>query len=301
MIHSYTVHQLSELADCGFRITFVSSSPWLNNIDTIKDLCCRILWRHNSGHDFGSYKDGLFSIGSLEHVKQLIMMNDSTYGPLWPLSRLLEDFNPDRCDFWGVTDSWQHSYHLQSYFLSFFPRAFLHPEFTRFWARLPYVSRRNWIIPNAEIKLTKTLSQAQLRSDAYCEYWKVHNRFRQRLLQAVGDQDRKLGSETFTVGSNQLTGNVLASYLVRKDTIKDEFAIAPSAKEMLQRLELGITSNPTGDFWDLLLTEFKSPFLKRELLLESRARRPYTWLWDSAVAEISDYPLDLIRNHLKCL
>src|SRR5215210_2469347 len=88
-IHDYVIQQLTELKEAGFRITFVSNAPKfeLANVADVEALCRQIVWRRNVGYDFGGYKDGIRCIGNLDEVDRLIVMNDSAYGPFYPLRR----------------------------------------------------------------------------------------------------------------------------------------------------------------------------------------------------------------------
>jgi hypothetical protein len=70
-------------------------------------------------------------------------------------------------------------------------------------------------------------------------------------------------------------------------------------RHLKELLASGSLLNPTHDLWDLLLTEFKCPFIKRELLNINPSKIPNAWLWDMAISKLSDYPVELIREHLK--
>ena len=281
VVHDYVLNQLQELVHCGFRITFVTSSPLLSpeTVEDIQPLCGKIIWRHNVGYDFGGYCDGIKALGRLDGTRQLVLMNDSVYGPLWPLQQLLGSFDEQRCDFWGVTDSWQHAYHLQSYFICLYPRAFLHPAFAKFWQKFLYVSDKTYIIRKGEIRLTQVLVRAKLRAEAYCEYWKVHAHVRDHQ-----PGDRLPAVSPGTDGPNRAK---------------------PSARSRLEdvgnALQIGTPLNSTHHFWDVLMTHFRSPFLKRELLVTNPIQAPNAWEWEKYVEQVSDYPIELIRNHLKTI
>lgn len=278
-IHDYVLYQLRELADCGFRTVFVSSSPELNpvGLDAVLALTQAVIWRKNNGHDFGSYKDGLAHLGTLAGQAQLVLMNDSVYGPIWPLARLLERFEPQTCDFFSSTDSWQHGYHLQSYFLSFYPKAFTSTAFVRFWRRLAYVNDRKWIIRACEIKLTQTLVRASLRPASQCDYWAVHRRMYECAVESEGTAEPVAGGQGFDPAA-------VSRYAARR-----------LDAEIVQGLKL----NPTHYCWELLLREFRAPFVKRDLLRDNPMGLPYVWLWPDVITALSDYPVELIASHLK--
>src|SRR5262249_12637577 len=119
VVHDYVIEQLRQLAVANFRITFVSNAPKLNKdgLSAVLPHCRLAIIRRNVGFDFGAYKDGITSIGDIVACDRLLLMNDSVYGPFWPISEFLDKADPANADFWGITDSWDTHYHVQSYFL----------------------------------------------------------------------------------------------------------------------------------------------------------------------------------------
>jgi lipopolysaccharide biosynthesis protein len=270
VIHDYVIGQLQALKEAGFRITFVSNSPKFSsgNIPELVGLCRQIIWRRNVGYDFGGYKDGVKAIGNLELVDRLLLMNDSVYGPFFDLPDILSRIDTAQTDVWGITDSWQHHYHVQSYFILFFRNALRAPAFQRFWRHLPYVNWKTWIIFYGEIKLTHVLAQQKLRINVLAPYWEVAK----ATLEKLQGRPSKLSP-------------------THSDFLDELQAMIVSGKPM----------NPSHIFCEPLLTEFNCPFLKREAIVANPLRVPFIWRWDEALADVSDYDPDLIRRHLQAL
>ena len=164
IIHDYVVEQMRQLAVARFRVTFVSNARKLTeeSAAAVKPFCRQVIWRRNLGYDFGAYKDGIAHLGDLDGCDRLLLMNDSVYGPFRPLDAILDAVSPSQLDFWGITDSWDRHYHLQSYFILFFPTAITSRAFRKFWRRLPYVNNKLWVIRNGEIMLTQRLTQHKI-------------------------------------------------------------------------------------------------------------------------------------------
>jgi lipopolysaccharide biosynthesis protein len=289
IVYPYVMYQLSELQRCGFRITFVTSSHSIGkkDINLLTELCRQIIVRKNYGYDFGSYKDGLYHVGDFENTEQIILVNDSTYGPVWSLTDLLSAFTPERCDFWGVTDSWQNGYHLQSYFIALYPAAFLSSTFQQFWHDFPYISKKELSIKRGELEFTRSLLRANLRCGIYCDYWKVYKRAHENLK----DFKTRYALNGKYTGATANTDGLLCG--VTNQLLQYRY------RHLEDILTSGSLLNPTHDLWDLLLTEFKCPFIKRELLNINPSKIPNTWLWDTAISKLSDYPVELIHEHLK--
>lgn len=125
--------------------------------------------RHNE-YDFGSYKRGvrwLQDAGYLADASQLILCNDSCYGPLESFVPMVSDMDARGYDVWGMTDSHEFSYHLQSYFVSLSRRAFTSAAFWNFIASIERQSSVSDVVLKYELGLTKVLVDAGFSAGAY--------------------------------------------------------------------------------------------------------------------------------------
>ena len=94
----------------------------------LQTVCAAVMIRRNVGSDFGAMREGLARLrGPLATVEQLLILNDSVYGPLQPLDEMLAQIDFGVADIWGATESWQRRYHLQSFFLGVSPAVLPHP------------------------------------------------------------------------------------------------------------------------------------------------------------------------------
>lgn len=271
-LHDYVEHYLKCLRDAGFRIYFVSNSPQLapEAIRRLTPLCSKIMRRDNIGYDFGAYKEAILAIPDRRELARLLVVNDSIYGPFSPLESHLEAMGPDRADVWGLTDSFEIRYHLQSYFLLFHAHAIRHEAFERFWKELPFVSLKGWIIHHAEVALTQRLAAAGLRIKSKYAYEDITANFATRLR------------------------NTRA--LVREDIHPDHRA---HMNALLNAIDAGIPLNPTHFFWEVLIGHMGYPFIKRDLLEMNPAHILGVSRWRELVRANSDYDLELIERHQK--
>src|SRR5438045_8800342 len=87
--------------------------------------------------------------------KEVLMANDSVFGPLYDLGPIISTMNK-RFDIWGMTDSYEINYHLQSYFLYFNEPAIKSETWLDFWQRMDFTGLSNWdIIVKYEIGLSQ--------------------------------------------------------------------------------------------------------------------------------------------------
>ena len=270
-VHGFVVHHLKALRLAGFEIVFVSNAPALHveDVQKLRGDCARILRRKNVGYDFGAYKDGLLTLGDLSRLDEVALVNDSIYGPLFDLRPLLSRCT-DRAAIWGVTDSWEIQYHLQSYFLLFKKEALLSPAFRKFWNDVLYVPSKNWIIEQYEVGFTQKMLRSGLSCAALFPY-----------QQAVATVVEAAQSDALSGGNPTAP---LLQYMA--------WAIEAVAK--------GVPLNPTHYLWEFLL-EAGCPFLKRNLLVENSQRVPSLDRWPEIIRKGTSYDPGLIRQHMEAM
>lgn len=116
-VKPYIVAHLRALRDLGGRIEFLSNSPLPpEEVDKVRGLVGGVRLRENVGYDFGMWQDAI-ARADLSRVDELVLTNSSVIGPFSPLSPIFERMGGAGWDFWGMTESWTHVHHVQSYFL----------------------------------------------------------------------------------------------------------------------------------------------------------------------------------------
>ncbi|MFC3060744.1 glycosyltransferase [Paenirhodobacter populi] len=130
-----------------------------------------ITGRHGE-YDFGSYKRGTAwarDNGLLETADDLILCNDSCFGPVGSFAPMFEKMEARGLDFWGATDSREFTYHLQSYWVVLSRKVFLSSAFTSFLESVKKQDNVQKVILNYELGLTKTLIEAGFKAGAMVE------------------------------------------------------------------------------------------------------------------------------------
>lgn len=270
VVHDFVQHYLRQLHDLGFAIVFVSNSPRLQQVERLQELCALVIRRDNVGYDFGAYKEGIAAIPDLPALDMLLLANDSVYGPLYHLASLLDRMEAQDADVWGASDSWEHFFHLQSYFLLFHRKALAAPAFKAFWDKLRYVQSKTWIVRKYEIGLTRVLRRAGLHCRAAFPYRQAAA----ALVEAV------------------VEGNVTGDAL--QDPVRKRFI-----QQVFHTINSGVPLNGTHFFWDYLIAQMEFPFIKRDLLQKNPARIPLLNYWERVVKTSTDYDTDLILRHLE--
>jgi rhamnosyltransferase len=157
-VKPYVVHYLGELARHCSRIVFVSTSKLARaELTKVRPTCDKVLLRDNVGYDFGMWQAALEDRSILGSADELLLTNSSLFGPLHPLGPIFDRMSAERCHFWGMTDNFEHRWHLQSYFLVLKKPVLASQAFERFWSTvLPY-RNKGQIILSYEVGLTSFL------------------------------------------------------------------------------------------------------------------------------------------------
>lgn len=164
-----------------FKIFFISNSSIKKEYrdalaDKIPD--CEIYERENRGADFGAWKWAIEQNLVPDDTDYLLLTNDSLYGPFFSLAPVIETMKSRRdVDFWGLTDSYAGSWHLQSYFLLLSKTVIgsdaFKGVFKQDFSRLGKLD----IIKMGEVNLTRSLSGQGFMGLAYIPYKQLDPNF----------------------------------------------------------------------------------------------------------------------------
>ncbi|TGL99239.1 rhamnan synthesis F family protein [Leptospira jelokensis] len=168
------VYYLSNLKKIKSDIILIDTSlkriP--SELEKIQPYLRHYIWRENIGYDFGSWKIGISEIPDWKIYSQIILTNDSIYGPIHPLEPIFEKFNSSDIDIWGLTDSYELSYHLMSYFLVFQNKIIQSKEFENFWETMVYfpTTWKKFLILAYEVGGYKYWKNFGFKTDAYIKF-----------------------------------------------------------------------------------------------------------------------------------
>jgi hypothetical protein len=157
---------LRELRACGYTV-FVASSgegaPPASDRALLAETGAALLCRPNGGLDFGAWQH-LIEAGCADGADRILLANDSVFGPFRPLAPIIERM--DGHDVWGMIESRQRGWHLQSWFLQFTGEAFWHEAVQRVFA-LPFADMdKEDVIASGELGLGAAFQQAGMRCGA---------------------------------------------------------------------------------------------------------------------------------------
>lgn len=168
IIDDYVIYYLKELKKSFETIIFVSDS------DLQQEQLCKIVdivdyvqaYKHGE-YDFGSYKYGYFIARKnnlLLDVDELLLCNDSCYGPVCSLAPILEKMSGSDADFCGLFENKFGLYgeilpHIQSWFILMKKNVFLSDKFDDFISSVTHKEKKLDIINDYEIGFTREMSK----------------------------------------------------------------------------------------------------------------------------------------------
>ncbi len=144
VIDDYVLHYLSRIADHGYSIRLASTSTRLepDSLAKARKLCDQVIWRRNVGVDFGSWRDAERSSARLARFDELLLTNDSVFGPVHDLGPTLAYIQAEPATLWGLTDNLENGPHLQSYFLTIPGETLRSTLFRQFWTAMTPVAHK---------------------------------------------------------------------------------------------------------------------------------------------------------------
>ncbi len=274
LVDQYVWYYLENLKTVSNCIVFVTTSKiGQSDITRLKTICDDVIVRENIGYDFMSWRTGINSTGNIADFDELIICNDSAYGPLYPLDNVFDSMSKRDCDFWGMTDNYEIAYHIIAYFVVFRKSVINSDGFKLFWNGVRPEGTKDEVIRKYEVGLTQSLISVGLKACAYASI--------------PPTICRVIKVKALTVISFRHPWGTL--------------------KGLIQMLSKSGRANwrqtsPPYFFWKELIVKYKMPLVKIGLLRDNRYDNIlYNNVrgWENIIREHSDYNLDLIRKHLE--
>ena len=172
LIDDHVVDYLEAIRKCGWSIIFVTSCGTLNRNERNKlsQSVSIVIGTRGEGRDWGNYSIGYARCKRFGTIKNLLLANDSVYGPIGELYGFFEFSKKTKADMVGMTNSLQYGNHLQSYFILCKENLCSHKLFEHFWNTFYYQSEKDEIIYKNEIGFSQFFTRYGFVIEAYHDY-----------------------------------------------------------------------------------------------------------------------------------
>ena len=192
IVDDYVLFMLNSLKDATEDIIIVSNSK-ISDTEKKKFLAFtnKIKIRQNVGLDAGAFKDIFDEYKEFfKEFDELILLNDTFYGPFTSFKKICKSMEKKDIDFWGLTanydsvdgygnlpDKMIHS-HIQTFFIVFRNNILKSSAFIKYWEKYNIKKMQNFldVVTKHEIAFTYYLEQAGFKWDTYTNLANYHSK-----------------------------------------------------------------------------------------------------------------------------
>ncbi|MGP6171519.1 rhamnan synthesis F family protein [Microbacterium sp. A204] len=167
-VDRYVSYCLEKLREHVEHIVVVSNGPLSEaGRETLERVADDVWERENVGFDVWGYKDALerFGYDRLAAYDELILLNYTFFGPMFPFSEMFDRADGWDVDFWGITEHGEvrpHPFaakgilprHIQSHWIAVRKSMFTSPAFRDYWEGMPMISSYEQSVDMHEARFT---------------------------------------------------------------------------------------------------------------------------------------------------
>lgn len=185
VVDRYVTYMLEEIKKNAAEV-FIVCNGKLNpdGRAAFRKITPRVLVRSNEGFDVWAYKEAMEEYGwdELEAFDEIVMMNSTIMGPVYPLAEMFSEMDGRDLDFWGITQynkvdfdpfgtiSYGHiPAHIQSHFIAVRRSMVSSKEFQQYWESRPEITRYEEAVGMHEAIFTKYFEDKGFRYELFCD------------------------------------------------------------------------------------------------------------------------------------
>ena len=234
-IQDYVVFLIQELSKISDVYYFADANMSDKELSKIRAYTKYAQSSPHFGKDFGSWQYLMHYIGwkNLALYDEMIICNDSIYGPMTNIEDIFDYMELRGYDFWGLTENYNSNYHLDSYFMVFNQNIITNCKFQEFWKSItPELGKNTY-----ETVLTPFLTELGFVGNGYIKNYKKEDQLAYPLhllkykkmpfirIKSLKNPDENLKEPVFYIDSRikNKTGydtNMIKSHLSTYDNFK---------------------------------------------------------------------------------
>lgn len=181
IVDRYIGYFLKELRTCVDTLVVVCNmAAIVSGEENITAYADQVFFRENRGFDAGGFKDALCSLLGWDTVRrydELVLANDSLFGPFRPMKDIFSEMDGRPIDFWGLAKHGnleREGYafvpeHIQSYFMVIRKRMLYSAHFEAYWKAMPYYTSFSDAVNQYEVLYTAHFSQLGYQYDVFAD------------------------------------------------------------------------------------------------------------------------------------
>lgn len=170
IVDKYIGYMLGELRKCADYMAVVcNETEIIRGEDLLEAHADKVFYRENIGFDAGGFKEALCNYVGWKKVleyDELVLVNDSIFGPFEKMEKIFSDMDGKEADFWGLTRMGPSQElgecipeHIQTFFCVIRTSMLHSAAFREYWEGLPYYTTFDAVVKNHEIRFTPYFAQ----------------------------------------------------------------------------------------------------------------------------------------------
>lgn len=187
IVDDYVTTYLKGLGEVANEIIVVCNGKLtVSGKEKLEAVCTKVHQRYNKGFDGWAYKDVIDNVigwEKISNIDELVITNNTLFGPLVPFSEMFSDMDNSRADFWGIQKRYEDKslktflgkQTVHGYMPDFTPsnfwvirkRALQSKAFKEFWDKLPPLNSYEDSCLYCEPVFSKSLVDSGLVMDTY--------------------------------------------------------------------------------------------------------------------------------------
>ena len=182
VVDDYKLYYLSELAKNSSKVLTVINGD-IREEDLPKlEKYGQVIRRPNKGFDVTAYKETIERLGyrELAEYEEVILCNDTVFGPLYPFSEVFDAMAAKKVDLWGLTKGYsdvvplngriiEFGDHIHSYFIALRGSVLRSSAFEEYWRKFPVISSYYDAVFKFEVKFTEFFVKKGFTYDVFVQ------------------------------------------------------------------------------------------------------------------------------------
>lgn len=179
IVDDYVFYALDSFREiCQRIIVTVNGKIGDSYLSKLEESGITIMVRDNIGFDHGAWKDAIikYVLNSDTDYDELVLTNDSYFGPFCKWSEIYSSMESKKLDFWGITKGTSYNFedirvpvHIQSYFIAVGTRMLHSEDFRKYWMEIPYAQSFMDCVARNEGLFAKHFADLGYKWDVFCE------------------------------------------------------------------------------------------------------------------------------------
>ncbi|MGO5165168.1 MULTISPECIES: rhamnan synthesis F family protein [unclassified Candidatus Paralachnospira] len=186
VVDRYVIYMLEHLKQCCKDLFFVVNGTLTDDSrEKVAKVADKVWERENKGLDVAAYKYALEHIGweNLGNYDELVLMNHTIMGPVYPLMEMFDSMGSRDLDFWGTNIFYKVGFdpygiiecgyirdHLQSHFIVARQSLLKSKDYREYWETLPPITNYKESVAYHETYFTHHFAELGYKWEAYAHW-----------------------------------------------------------------------------------------------------------------------------------